>query len=103
MFVITVKMDLIHLGAKYAPCMRKDPNIDELHEKIRLKEKESVCCIYTDNSGRYQTSIEDCDLHVSALCRIYSTHCSSSYYCICNKACVHWSWLFCRVKIILLS
>ena len=87
-------MDLIHLGAKYAPCMRKDPNIDELHEKIRLKEKESVCCIYTDNSGCYQTSIEDCDLHVSALCCIYLTHCSSSYYLISSRACVYGAGFF---------
>ena len=87
-------MDLIHLGAKYAPCMRKDPNIDELHEKIRLKEKESVCCIYTDNSGCYQTSIEDCDLHVSAPCCIYLTHCSSSYYLISSRACVYGAGFF---------
>lgn len=57
-------MDLIHLGAKYAPCMRKDPNIDDLHEKIRRREADSVCCIYTDNSGCYQSSRADCNVSV---------------------------------------
>ena len=55
-------MDLIHLGAKFAPCMRKDPNIAELHDKIKKRESETSCCIYTDNSGCYQSSASECNV-----------------------------------------
>ncbi|XP_067939375.1 inactive rhomboid protein 1-like [Watersipora subatra] len=54
------QIDLIHLGAKFAPCMRKDPNIADLHEKLKAREAETSCCIYTDNSGCYQSSVSDC-------------------------------------------
>ena len=60
--MFTLQMDLIHLGAKFAPCMRKDPNIAELHDKIKKRESETSCCIYTDNSGCYQSSASECNV-----------------------------------------
>uniref|UniRef100_A0A915HWJ6 Peptidase S54 rhomboid domain-containing protein n=1 Tax=Romanomermis culicivorax TaxID=13658 RepID=A0A915HWJ6_ROMCU len=52
--------DLVHLGAKYSPCMRRDRNIEERIEKIRLMEKESACCIRNDRTGCVQTSKNNC-------------------------------------------
>jgi len=50
--------DLIRLGAKYSPCMRKDPKIEEFLEEEKKKERESACCVRNDNSGCIQT--QDC-------------------------------------------
>ncbi|XP_050058625.1 inactive rhomboid protein 1 isoform X1 [Aphis gossypii] len=52
--------DLIHLGAKFAPCMRKDKNIMKEIEKWREKERETACCIRNDDSGCIQASKEQC-------------------------------------------
>ncbi|XP_050541106.1 inactive rhomboid protein 2-like isoform X1 [Daktulosphaira vitifoliae] len=52
--------DLIHLGAKFAPCMRKDKNITDEIEKWRKKERETACCIRNDDSGCIQASKEQC-------------------------------------------
>jgi len=46
--------DLIHLGAKYAPCMRKDDKIWKNIEQCRSREKESGCCILNDGGGCVQ-------------------------------------------------
>ncbi|XP_048575715.1 inactive rhomboid protein 1 isoform X2 [Nematostella vectensis] len=51
---------LIHLGAKFAPCMRKDNLLYETLEKERLDESKTGCCIKTDNSGCMQTSRTEC-------------------------------------------
>nr|CAD7570462.1 unnamed protein product [Timema californicum] len=52
--------DLIHLGAKFAPCMRKDVKIIKEIEKGREKERETACCIRNDDSGCVQSSQADC-------------------------------------------
>ncbi|XP_078609788.1 inactive rhomboid protein 1-like isoform X5 [Branchiostoma floridae x Branchiostoma japonicum] len=52
--------DLIHLGAKYSPCMRKDPKIIQRIEDQRRKENQTGCCIKTDQSGCYQSVEDDC-------------------------------------------
>ncbi|CAG2056310.1 unnamed protein product, partial [Timema podura] len=52
--------DLIHLGAKFAPCMRKDAKIIKEIEKGREKERETACCIRNDDSGCVQSSQADC-------------------------------------------
>ncbi|XP_075231364.1 rhomboid-5 isoform X2 [Lycorma delicatula] len=54
--------DLIHLGAKFAPCMRKDAKIIKEIEKGREKERETACCIRNDDSGCVQSSKQDCSL-----------------------------------------
>jgi len=48
--------DLIRLGAKYSPCMRADPKIEEYLQHERNIEKESACCVRNDNSGCIQTN-----------------------------------------------
>uniref|UniRef100_A0AAY4A4S8 Inactive rhomboid protein n=1 Tax=Denticeps clupeoides TaxID=299321 RepID=A0AAY4A4S8_9TELE len=52
--------DLIHLGAKFAPCMRQDTQIVRLIQKARELEEGSGCCVQNDNSGCLQTLREDC-------------------------------------------
>lgn len=59
-FFCTIQADLIHLGAKFAPCMRKDKNIMKEIEKWREKERETACCIRNDDSGCIQASKEQC-------------------------------------------
>nr|CAD7424491.1 unnamed protein product [Timema monikensis] len=59
--------DLIHLGAKFAPCMRKDVKIIKEIEKGREKERETACCIRNDDSGCVQSSQADCSILCSVL------------------------------------
>ncbi|CAG9864240.1 unnamed protein product [Phyllotreta striolata] len=54
--------DLIHLGAKFAPCMRLDDKIKKEIDKIQAKERETACCIRNDDSGCVQSSQADCSL-----------------------------------------
>lgn len=57
--------DLIHLGAKFAPCMRLDANIGQEIDKIRTIERETACCIRNDDSGCVQSSKADCSETIS--------------------------------------
>uniref|UniRef100_A0A0A9W1Q1 Inactive rhomboid protein 1 n=2 Tax=Lygus hesperus TaxID=30085 RepID=A0A0A9W1Q1_LYGHE len=57
--------DLIHLGAKFAPCMRRDVKIMKEIEKGREKERETACCIRNDDSGCVQSSKNDCSDTIS--------------------------------------
>ncbi|XP_036426040.1 inactive rhomboid protein 2-like [Colossoma macropomum] len=52
--------DLIHLGAKFSPCLRKDEQIAKLRQKAKEQERESGCCVQNDNSGCVQTLRDDC-------------------------------------------
>ncbi|XP_064415158.1 inactive rhomboid protein 1 isoform X2 [Latimeria chalumnae] len=51
---------LIHLGAKFSPCMRQDQQVHNLIMMKREKEKHSACCVRNDRSGCVQTSTEEC-------------------------------------------
>ncbi|KAM6424381.1 inactive rhomboid protein 1 isoform 2-T3 [Liasis olivaceus] len=51
---------LIHLGAKFAPCMRQDQQVDSFIRAARDKEKHSACCVRNDKSGCVQTAEEEC-------------------------------------------
>ncbi|XP_041133866.1 inactive rhomboid protein 1 isoform X2 [Polyodon spathula] len=51
---------LIHLGAKFSPCMRHDQQVHRLIQQKRQKEKLSACCMRNDRSGCIQTSEEEC-------------------------------------------
>uniref|UniRef100_A0A7N9ASP6 Inactive rhomboid protein n=1 Tax=Mastacembelus armatus TaxID=205130 RepID=A0A7N9ASP6_9TELE len=51
---------LIHLGAKYSPCMRQDKQVHELIKAKRAVERNSACCVRNDRSGCVQTSEEEC-------------------------------------------
>ncbi|CAH1972306.1 unnamed protein product [Acanthoscelides obtectus] len=57
--------DLIHLGAKFAPCMRVDTKIKKEIDKIQAKERETACCIRNDDSGCVQSSQADCSKTIS--------------------------------------
>lgn len=52
--------DLIHLGAKYSPCMRQDPKLHAFLEAEKAIERESACCVRNDDSGCIQTSANEC-------------------------------------------
>eukprot|EP00794_Sanderia_malayensis_P008920 gene8920-9872_t len=52
--------DLIRLGAKYAPCMRRDKLLFETIRKEIVKENKTGCCTQTYYTGCIQTSREEC-------------------------------------------
>lgn len=54
--------DLVHLGAKFAACMRKDLKILDVMAKTRRQERETACCIRNDDSGCVQSSQADCSV-----------------------------------------
>ncbi|XP_068161799.1 inactive rhomboid protein 1 isoform X2 [Antennarius striatus] len=51
---------LIHLGAKFSPCMRQDQEIHQLIQEKKAQESESACCVRNDRSGCLQTLQEEC-------------------------------------------
>uniref|UniRef100_A0ABM5EZG3 Inactive rhomboid protein n=1 Tax=Pogona vitticeps TaxID=103695 RepID=A0ABM5EZG3_9SAUR len=51
---------LIHLGAKFSPCMRQDQQVHSFIVAAREKEKLSACCVRNDKSGCVQTAAEEC-------------------------------------------
>ncbi|KAM4663795.1 inactive rhomboid protein 2 [Discoglossus pictus] len=51
---------LIHLGAKFSPCIRPDAQIQRLIQKERDRERGSGCCVQNDKSGCVQTLRQDC-------------------------------------------
>ncbi|KAI1896024.1 hypothetical protein AGOR_G00090540 [Albula goreensis] len=51
---------LIHLGAKFSPCMRQDQQVHDLIQGKRERERQSACCVRNDQSGCVQTSEEEC-------------------------------------------
>lgn len=54
--------DLVHLGANFAACMRRDTKILEVISKTRRQERETACCIRNDDSGCVQSSQADCSV-----------------------------------------
>ena len=54
--------DLIHLGAKYSPCMRRDENVMDAILQDRQKENQTGCCVRNDGSGCVQSLQEDCSV-----------------------------------------
>ena len=51
---------LIHLGAKYSPCMRWDEVLDRDIKAERLKERDTACCIRKDRAGCVQSPKTEC-------------------------------------------
>jgi len=51
---------LIHLGAKYAPCMRWDETLDRSIREERAKERDTACCIRKDRAGCVQSPKAEC-------------------------------------------
>jgi len=56
---VHTQRDLILLGAKYSPCMRRDAQIEALISEQYDVERGSACCIYHDKSGCVQTISDD--------------------------------------------
>ncbi|KAL0841145.1 hypothetical protein ABMA28_014893 [Loxostege sticticalis] len=54
--------DLIHLGAKFAPCMRRDVRIARAIAASARRERDTACCIRNDDSGCVQSSKADCSI-----------------------------------------
>ncbi|XP_067315518.1 inactive rhomboid protein 2-like isoform X2 [Pseudorasbora parva] len=52
--------DLIHLGAKFSPCIRRDSQIAKIAQQAKDLERESGCCVQNDGSGCVQTQSDDC-------------------------------------------
>ncbi|KAK5967295.1 Rhomboid domain-containing protein [Trichostrongylus colubriformis] len=52
--------DLIRLGAKYSPCMRREPGLWNLITQERKKENATGCCVFNDRTGCYQTGQLSC-------------------------------------------
>ncbi|XP_062507609.1 inactive rhomboid protein 1-like isoform X2 [Corticium candelabrum] len=54
--------DLIHLGAKYSPCMRSDKRVSEKISAERAIEREQTgCCVRQDQSGCVQLTKLQCE------------------------------------------
>ena len=58
---------MIHLGAKYSPCIRDDDNIEELLDDEVNEEYKTACCVNNDGSGCVQTSRRDCSVSILSL------------------------------------
>lgn len=56
------QIDLIHLGAKFSPCIRRDAQIKQLVLHERDLERGSGCCVQNDHSGCIQTQRKDCSV-----------------------------------------
>lgn len=54
--------DLVHMGAKFSACMRRDIKIINVLTKTRRQERETACCIRNDDSGCVQSSQADCSI-----------------------------------------
>ena len=67
----SLQADLIHLGARYSPCMRADENVIAAIEQDRDAERRSACCVRNDGSGCHQTTLATCSVrsrpHLSAI------------------------------------
>ena len=59
---ICLQADLIHIGARFTPCMRDDVNIRRELVAARNAERNSACCVRNDGSGCLQTTDDDCSV-----------------------------------------
>lgn len=63
--IASLQIDLIHLGAKFSPCIRKDRQVERLIQRQRDRERGSGCCVQNDNSGCIQTLPQDCSVRAT--------------------------------------
>uniref|UniRef100_A0A1I7XMM4 Rhomboid domain-containing protein n=1 Tax=Heterorhabditis bacteriophora TaxID=37862 RepID=A0A1I7XMM4_HETBA len=52
--------DLIRLGAKYSPCMRRERGLWREIQEDRSRENHTGCCVFNDRTGCYQTGQSSC-------------------------------------------
>ncbi|OCT61435.1 inactive rhomboid protein 1 isoform X2 [Xenopus laevis] len=77
---------LIHLGAKFSPCMRQDQDVYKFINMNREKERNSACCVRNDKSGCIQTSEEECSSTLAVWVK-WPTHSSTPE--LANKSVRH--------------
>lgn len=77
----TFQDDLIHLGAKFSPCIRQDSQIVSLIQKAKDLEREFGCCVQNDNSGCVQTIRSDCSVSCLSCTFIHSLLACQSSCC----------------------
>ena len=65
---------LVRLGAKFAPCMRRDRLVYHNIEHERREERRTACCIRNDDSGCVQTTPERCSPLLSTFYKWGSGH-----------------------------
>ncbi|OQV17126.1 Inactive rhomboid protein 1 [Hypsibius exemplaris] len=65
---------LIHLGAKYAPCMRPDDKIGEQIAADRASENETACCVRNDGSGCVQSTLRKCSKTMATFYKFPNKH-----------------------------
>ena len=66
--------DLIHLGAKYSPCMRRDDAIYRRIVETRDRERQTACCIRNDNSGCVQSSRNECSVRTTQISFLFNSN-----------------------------
>ncbi len=57
---VCLQEDLIHLGAKYSPCMRKDENVQAAIALDDDRERQNACCVRSVGSGCFMTNEAGC-------------------------------------------
>jgi hypothetical protein len=67
--VFFLQADLIHMGAKYSPCMRDDENVRRAILNLKAIENETACCVLNDGSGCVQTVEEKCSVSIHQFCQ----------------------------------
>ncbi|TKR61055.1 hypothetical protein L596_028220 [Steinernema carpocapsae] len=67
---------LIHMGAKYAPCMRRDSKVYRQIEGERNQERNTGCCVMNDRSACFQTTRDsgECIKNYAKFTRWNDTH-----------------------------
>ena len=109
--------DLVHLGAKFSPCMRRDDVIAEaVGRDERLEAVESGCCVKNDGSGCVTTSKEKCSPFLSVFHkwseaaagpegRVYGPVCGQDpRYCLTGHGAARWpddlsQWPVCKASV----
>ena len=59
--------DLIHVGAKYSPCMREDDNMQNLITEYNNQIKETACCVRNDGGGCFQSTRTECPVSTTSV------------------------------------
>ena len=62
LFCFVLQAGLIKMGAKFAPCMRSDKRLRGVLLGDNAFERETGCCVKSDDSGCIQTSEKECSV-----------------------------------------
>lgn len=90
----SLQADLIHLGARYSPCMRADENVIAAIEQDRDAERRSACCVRNDGSGCHQTTLATCSVRSRPLSLRHQNQVLSisiRVFCVIHVLIPHWN------------